>query len=106
MKEIYVNLKEQDYCYIKDEFDEEELDGDEYDDEDEINEEEQLESDNVIEEVLDEMGINLNVIEEIEEDAGLGNGEIIGFGEMNTIIKQLVDLWNTRTPKERGGANG
>ena len=35
-------------------------------------------------------------------DAGLGNGEIIGFGEMNTIIKQLVNLWNTRTPKERG----
>lgn len=39
-----------------DEFDEEELDGDEYDDEEEINEEEeQLESDNVVEEALDEM---------------------------------------------------
>ena len=56
--------------------------------------------------VLEELNIDINKIEEIEEDAGLGNGEIIGFEEMNTIIKQLVDLWNTRTPKERGGANG
>lgn len=36
-------------------------------------------------------------------DAGLGNGEIISFEEMTTIIQQLIDLWNTRTPKERGG---
>lgn len=32
-----------------------------------------------VKEVLDEMGINLNVIEEIEEDAGLGNG---GLGRL------------------------
>lgn len=36
-------------------------------------------------------------------DAGLGNGEIIDFEEVTEIIQQLVDLWNTRTPKERGG---
>lgn len=35
-------------------------------------------------------------------DAGLGEGEIIDFKEMTTIIEQMVDLWNTRTP-ERGG---
>ena len=35
-------------------------------------------------------------------DAGLGDGEIIDFGEMTSIIQQLMDLWNTRTPKERG----
>ena len=33
-------------------------------------------------------------------DAELGNGEIIGFEEMTKIIQQLVDIWNTRTPKE------
>ena len=36
-------------------------------------------------------------------DAGLGNGEIIDFEEMAKIIQQLVDLWNKRTQKERGG---
>ena len=30
-------------------------------------------------------------------DAGLGDGSIIDFKEMTTIIQQLVDLWNTRT---------
>lgn len=36
-------------------------------------------------------------------DAGLGNGEIIDFEEMTKIIQQFIDLWNTRTPEERGG---
>ena len=36
-------------------------------------------------------------------DAGLSNGEIIGFEETTKIIQQLIDLWNTRTPKEIGG---
>jgi hypothetical protein len=31
------------------------------------------------------------------DDAGLGDGSIIDFKEMTTIIQQLVDLWNTRT---------
>ena len=35
-------------------------------------------------------------------DAGLGSGEIIDFEEMTKIIQQLVDLWNTRTPKKEG----
>ena len=38
------------------------------------------------------------------EDAGLGEGGVIDFEEMQTIMQQLVDLWNTRTPKERGVA--
>jgi hypothetical protein len=37
------------------------------------------------------------------EDAGLGEGGTIDFAEMQTIMLQMIDLWNTRTPKERGG---
>lgn len=33
-------------------------------------------------------------------DAGFGNGDIIGFDEMTTVIKQMIDIWNTRTEKE------
>ena len=36
-------------------------------------------------------------------DAGLDEGSIIDFKEMTTIIQQMIELWNTRTPKERGG---
>lgn len=31
------------------------------------------------------------------EDAGLGGGLIIDFEEMQKIMKQLTDTWNTRT---------
>ena len=34
-------------------------------------------------------------------DAGLGDGSLVDFDEMQTIMKQLVDVWNTRTPKEK-----
>ena len=33
-------------------------------------------------------------------DAGLGEGQFIGFDEMEKIIKELTDKWNTRTQKE------
>lgn len=33
-------------------------------------------------------------------DAGLNGGEIIGFAEMQEIIEELIEKWNTRTPKE------
>lgn len=39
-------------------------------------------------------------------DAGLGNGEVIDFEEVLKIIEQMIDLWNTRTPTERGADNG
>ncbi|MBQ2897991.1 MAG: hypothetical protein IJE46_06720 [Clostridia bacterium] len=34
-------------------------------------------------------------------DAQLGCGNIIGFGEMQSILQEMIDKWNTRTPKER-----
>lgn len=34
-------------------------------------------------------------------DAGLNGGEVIGFGEMQDIIQEMIDKWNTRTPKEK-----
>lgn len=34
------------------------------------------------------------------EDAGLGEGGTIDFAEMQKIMQQMIDLWNTRTPKE------
>ena len=36
-------------------------------------------------------------------DAGLSDGEVIGFDEMKAVIQEMTDKWNTRTPKERGG---
>lgn len=32
-------------------------------------------------------------------DAGLGRGEIIGFSEMEIIMRELIGNWNKRTPK-------
>ena len=34
-------------------------------------------------------------------DAGLNGGEVIGFGEMQAVIQEMIDNWNTRTPKEQ-----
>ena len=34
-------------------------------------------------------------------DAGLQGGEVIGFDEMQTVIQELIDKWNTRTAVER-----
>lgn len=33
-------------------------------------------------------------------DAQLGCGNIIGFGEMQSILQEMIDKWNTRTQKE------
>ena len=30
-------------------------------------------------------------------DIGLSEGNVIGFGEMNEIIQEMEDKWNTRT---------
>ena len=38
-------------------------------------------------------------------DAGLGDGSIIGFNEMQTIIQQMVELWNTRAENESDSGN-
>ena len=34
-------------------------------------------------------------------DAGFGDGDIIGFDEMTTVIKQMIELWNTRTQNKK-----
>ena len=33
-------------------------------------------------------------------DVGLQGGEVIGFGEMQSVIAEMIDKWNTRTQKE------
>lgn len=33
-------------------------------------------------------------------DAGLNGGNIIGFGDMQAVIEEMIDKWNTRTQKE------
>ncbi len=35
-------------------------------------------------------------------DLGLDNGRIISFDEMKSVMQELIDKWNTRTPKESG----